>query len=273
MADKVVKLPTPKPTIEKVSLTAAKTLSLAEESIVAGCAAKIRELGERVLGDVIEIGRNLTQAKGIIGRGAWLPWLEREFRWSEMTATRFMRSYDFYELHLKSHNVLDLNFSVTALYELTKRRTPPEVRAHFIAKAKDGERVTAGDVKAARIPFPKQEPTASLPYEVVPSQDIKPPPVKLEVTHHTISSPPVKLETTHHTIKLTAPASLSLPPEACAKAVFETQQKEYLDRQHDLLAKALEAWADLDDEHRQKFIRQIWDELGDWPQKSPKLPC
>jgi hypothetical protein len=43
-------------------------------------AEAIRVLGKRVVRDVIEIGARL-----------WLPWLDREFGWTDKTAERFMR--------------------------------------------------------------------------------------------------------------------------------------------------------------------------------------
>jgi hypothetical protein len=39
-----------------------------------------------VIGDIIEIGRLLTEVKKIAGHGNWLPWLDREFGWSDSTA-------------------------------------------------------------------------------------------------------------------------------------------------------------------------------------------
>jgi hypothetical protein len=125
---------------------------------LAAHAEKIRELGKRSLRDVIEIGRHLTEAKLLAGHGAWLGWLKREFGWSEMSATRFMRIYDF-EREFKSHRLLDLTLNLAALYELTRKRTPPEVVTHFVAKAACGEKVTAREIKEASavIPFPKRE--------------------------------------------------------------------------------------------------------------------
>jgi hypothetical protein len=56
--------------------------------IVAEHAEAIRSLGRRVVADVIEIGRRLTECKKLLGHGNWLPWLDREFGWSEDTALR-----------------------------------------------------------------------------------------------------------------------------------------------------------------------------------------
>jgi len=52
-----------------------------------------RALGKRVVADVIEIGRRLTESKKICGHGNWLPWLDREFNWQEQTARNFIRFF------------------------------------------------------------------------------------------------------------------------------------------------------------------------------------
>jgi hypothetical protein len=42
----------------------------------------VRQLRRRVIGDVIEIGRLLSECKALLGHGNWLPWLNDEFSWS-----------------------------------------------------------------------------------------------------------------------------------------------------------------------------------------------
>lgn len=56
-------------------------------------AAAIRTIGKRAVCDLIEIGRLLTDAKLLAGRGNWLPWLDREFGWSDETARKWMNVY------------------------------------------------------------------------------------------------------------------------------------------------------------------------------------
>ena len=57
-------------------------------------AEAIKVAGTRVVSDVIEIGRHLTEAKKLCGHGNWQPWLEREFGWTDRTALRFMHVYE-----------------------------------------------------------------------------------------------------------------------------------------------------------------------------------
>lgn len=40
---------------------------------------------------ILEIGRRLIEAKAVLSHGAWLPWLEQQVEFSEVTAQRFMR--------------------------------------------------------------------------------------------------------------------------------------------------------------------------------------
>jgi Protein of unknown function (DUF3102) len=69
----------------------------------------------RVVGDVIEIGRRLSDAKSKVKHGGWSPWLNQEFGWHESTAKRFIAVH---EAALKSPNLSDLSIPVSGLYLL-----------------------------------------------------------------------------------------------------------------------------------------------------------
>ena len=48
------------------------------------------------LADIIAIGGDLLEAKRqLTCHGKWLPWLEREFNFSERTAQYYMKAYKF----------------------------------------------------------------------------------------------------------------------------------------------------------------------------------
>jgi hypothetical protein len=68
---------------------------------------------------------DVVHAKAIAGHGNWLPWLEREFGWSESSATKFMQAH---QLALKSVKFTDLDLNVSSLYLLAAPSTPDEVR-------------------------------------------------------------------------------------------------------------------------------------------------
>jgi hypothetical protein len=112
-------------------------------SSLAEHAASIRRLGKRVVGDIIEIGRRLTECRDIVGHGHWHDWLDAEFGWSDQTALNYMRVYEMAE----SKNFLDLNIPVSALYLLAAPGTPEQARFEVVERAKAGEIVPVTDVK------------------------------------------------------------------------------------------------------------------------------
>jgi hypothetical protein len=124
-------------------------------------AAVIRTLGKRVVTDIIEIGRRLTEAKKLVvhgnataADGGWAGWLQTEFQWSEGTATNFMRVYELAE-NYKSINFTDLTFAdlviaPSALYVLARPSTPDQVRDEIMDRARAGEAITHSTVQEAR---------------------------------------------------------------------------------------------------------------------------
>jgi hypothetical protein len=115
-----------------------------DNPILAEHATEIRRRGKRVVEDVIEIGRRLTEAKKIAGHGNWLPWLDQEFGWDERTAQRFI---SVHELAGKSDNLSDLNLPISGLYLLAAPSTSPEASEEIIERAKNGEKVSVEAVK------------------------------------------------------------------------------------------------------------------------------
>ena len=91
-----------------------------DHPLLAEHAAEIRNLGKRVIADVIEIGRRLTDAKAQIAHGEWSLWLRKEFGWTDNTASNFMRCHEL----AKSANFADLSLPVSGLYLLAVPSTP-----------------------------------------------------------------------------------------------------------------------------------------------------
>jgi hypothetical protein len=119
-------------------LVDARTATALAEHVTA-----IRQLGKQTVENVVEIGRRLIECKKLVGHGNWLPWLEREFRWSDRTALNFMRVAEL----SKSETVSNLNLPVKALYLLTAPSTPTEARDEIIDRAEAGETVPVAKVK------------------------------------------------------------------------------------------------------------------------------
>jgi hypothetical protein len=120
--------------------TAKPTLSV--NPILAEHASEIRRLGKRVVADVVEIGRRLAECKRICGHGNWLPFLDREFGWTEQTALNFIRAHDL----SKSKNFLDLELPVSALYLLAAPSTPAEAREAVTKRAQAGKQMSVAEV-------------------------------------------------------------------------------------------------------------------------------
>jgi hypothetical protein len=113
--------------------------------VLAENAASIRQLSRRVIGDVIEIGRRLSDCKRIQEHGKWLPWLEHEFSWSERTARNFMSAYEF--SRSKSANIADLGIEVSSLYLMAAPSTAEAVRVEVLRRAEAGDVLPRAEVK------------------------------------------------------------------------------------------------------------------------------
>jgi hypothetical protein len=124
----------------------------------------IRELGKRVLKDILEIGRRLAIAKGLVPHGEWEEWLETEFGWSSDTALNFMRVHEFSQDY-ESRKFRDLKIAPSAIYLLSQRNTPVQVRDEIIGRAEAGEEITHKTVKAAIWPEPEEAAQEAAPEE------------------------------------------------------------------------------------------------------------
>lgn len=104
-------------------------------------ADRIRSLVNVVRGCIIEVGRELIEAKAEVPHGQWLPWLEREFGWTEDTAQNYMRVAKAFEI--PNGSVFGaLTIDATALYALSAPDVPQSAREAAIEQAEAGERIT-----------------------------------------------------------------------------------------------------------------------------------
>ena len=104
---------------------------------------RLHELERRTSESIIEMGQQLMQVKVDLGHGHFLPWLEREFGWSDRTARRLMDVAR--EFGDKSDTVS--NLSAKVLYTLAAPSTPEDVRAEFTGLAETGQPVRHSDVR------------------------------------------------------------------------------------------------------------------------------
>jgi Protein of unknown function (DUF3102) len=106
-------------------------------------ANEIRRLGKRAVADIIEIGQRLIEAKKFAGHGNWLPWLKREFGWSDRAANNFMLVAE----GAKSANFADFNVPVSSLYRLAAPSTPAGVIEAVADGSARGESFTNKQIK------------------------------------------------------------------------------------------------------------------------------
>jgi Protein of unknown function (DUF3102) len=126
------------------SLTRSSTDVTTTDPVLAEHVAAIRQLGKRVVADVVEIGRRLSECKCICGHGNWLPWLEREFGWTEKTAENLI---NVYRLSGKFENFSNLDLPLSGLYLLAAPSTPAAARGAIVERAQVGEPITVAEIK------------------------------------------------------------------------------------------------------------------------------
>lgn len=99
---------------------------------------------KRVVGDIVETGRQLLEVRDRCPHGQWGEWLGTEFDLSETMARNWMNSAERFAG--KSANFADLPLS--ALYQLAAPSTPPAAVAAIEQRVIGGERVKLAEVKA-----------------------------------------------------------------------------------------------------------------------------
>jgi Protein of unknown function (DUF3102) len=138
---------------------------------LASHAVAIRALSKRVVADVIEIGRRLTECRVILkGHGGYRAWVDSELGLSPQTAGRFIQVY---ELSQGRSNLEHLDLPVSALYLLAAPSTPKSAREAIIERAQAGEPVSVAKVnQTIETTKGRQQPahsTASAPSKAKPS--------------------------------------------------------------------------------------------------------
>jgi hypothetical protein len=119
-------------------------MTIVPKSVLAEHATAIRQLGKRVVADVIEIGCRLADCRdNHLEHGQWLPWLKKEFGWTDRTARNFINVYEQSKLEKFS----DLNLPVSSLYLLCAPSTPEEHRKIILKRAGAGEEIKRAEIK------------------------------------------------------------------------------------------------------------------------------
>lgn len=127
--------------------------------VVKGSAERIKRYVISAGKELIEIGMELINMKGILPHGEFGKWLDAEFGWSHQTACNYMSVAKAF-----SQNSNDLNFTPTVLYLLSSPSVTDEAREEAIERANAGEVITPATAKeikqkhAVKEEQPEEEP-------------------------------------------------------------------------------------------------------------------
>lgn len=114
-----------------------RALSAAHRDVLVRVRDDIHRKLHRTAADLVWIGRQLIEAKKVVGHGAFGPWVEAEFPWSRAQAHRLMTAAaafgDFSQIE---------KFDPSAVYLLSQPNTPPQARDFALQEVADGKRVT-----------------------------------------------------------------------------------------------------------------------------------
>lgn len=102
----------------------------------------IGSLQQRLITDIVEIGRTLLRVKETVGHGHFLPWLREEFDWTERTAQNFMSTAERFGPNPKCVSHLPL----ATVYRLAAPGTPDDLREKIIARLEEGEAVKPDEI-------------------------------------------------------------------------------------------------------------------------------
>ena len=116
-------------------------LGRADEELVRGMTARIRERIGQAAEAIYEIGCELRKVKTILGRrGKWEQWLSEEFAWTDRTARRYMAVALKLQKPYEADN-LSL-YAPSALYILAAESTSEAARDEADKLSASGQRIT-----------------------------------------------------------------------------------------------------------------------------------
>jgi hypothetical protein len=121
----------------------------------------IKKIVGRLLPDAVDVGVELLHVKELLPHGSFRPWLRREFRWSERTASNYMELARNFERKTAKFADLDLGTARALVAE----STPAEIRNELFEAADNGESIGREEVRkriadskaAARKPVPQEK--------------------------------------------------------------------------------------------------------------------
>ena len=132
----------------EISAHSQAAFAASPDQVLAEHADEVRRLSKRLIDDLLEIGRQLIDAKARVGRGHWLSWLEREFGWRDDTARRYMRLYQFAQEDFEFRKLRNLQLPASGLYLLAQAKCPLEARKEIVERAEAGETIDVAKIES-----------------------------------------------------------------------------------------------------------------------------
>lgn len=110
----------------------------------------IKQHAQKVmLATYIEIGKRLTEAKGMLKHGEWLPWLNEKVQFSRQSAERFMLAYREYgEIYEGQNPNCSILRNISISNALALLAVPEEERETFAAEV-DAEHLSTRELEEA----------------------------------------------------------------------------------------------------------------------------
>jgi hypothetical protein len=148
-------------------------------------AAEIRMRGRRLAEEAMEIGHILSEVRGRIPHGQWLPWLKAEFAWGAKTAEKLIRVHERFSKFEPGSNLVALQVNLSTLYLLSRKSTPDSAVQEAVEQAKKQGITLTEAQKLVREALPATE---SEPPRGVVVHLNKPEPEPLRTTKFTVES-------------------------------------------------------------------------------------
>lgn len=120
-----------------------EVITYTRTAALAAIADRIRQRVKSATTDIIAIGKDLIGAKAQLPHGAFLPWLDAEFGWTDRTARNYIRAADLAGSKSETISVLP----PSTVYLLAAPSTPEKIRTDIIQEIETGKPVDHRNVE------------------------------------------------------------------------------------------------------------------------------
>ena len=124
----------------------ARVLTKTEQKTLSDLTTRLQTNLADTVRHLVEIGRDLTQAKELVGHGNFSTWLQDKFDLSDQTARNFMHVAEVFGDRVDNLKKL----SLSSIYLLAAPSTSSQVRDTVLERLENGETLTRQDILALR---------------------------------------------------------------------------------------------------------------------------